>query len=122
MDLGLAGKRALITAGSRGLGKASALSLGREGAVVAVASRKLADAEKVEVADEDYEKEIARMAEEMNVPVAKLAQQMRSPDARHALRTRLREAISTAVWAFRVGDEAFEQQGHRRIAEALADC
>jgi hypothetical protein len=38
------------------------------------------------------------------------------------LRTRLREAISTAVWAFRVGDEAFEQQGHRRIAEALADC
>ena len=38
------------------------------------------------------------------------------------LRTRLREAISTAVWAFRVGDEPFEQQGHRRIAEALADC
>jgi hypothetical protein len=38
------------------------------------------------------------------------------------LRTRLREAISTAVWAFRVGDEAFEQQGHRRIAEALTDC
>ncbi|MET7401487.1 phosphotransferase [Dactylosporangium sp. NPDC005572] len=35
-------------------------------------------------------------------------------------RTRLREAISTAVWAYQVGDEAFEAQGHRMIAEALA--
>lgn len=31
----------------------------------------------------------------------------------------LREAIGTAVWAFRVGDEAFEQQGHRMVADAL---
>ncbi|GEL24223.1 hypothetical protein PSU4_31770 [Pseudonocardia sulfidoxydans NBRC 16205] len=31
----------------------------------------------------------------------------------------LREAIGTAVWAFRVGDEAFEQQGHRMIADVL---
>ncbi|WP_238173699.1 phosphotransferase [Kribbella speibonae] len=34
-------------------------------------------------------------------------------------RARLREAISTAVWAHQVGDESFEQQGHRMIAEAL---
>ncbi len=34
-------------------------------------------------------------------------------------RIRLREAIGTAVWAFRVGDEKFEAQGHRMIAEAL---
>ncbi|MEV0790064.1 aminoglycoside phosphotransferase family protein [Kribbella sp. NPDC050459] len=32
-------------------------------------------------------------------------------------RTRLREAVSTAVWAHQVGDEAFEAQGHRMIAE-----
>lgn len=32
---------------------------------------------------------------------------------------RLREAVGTAAWAFRVGDTAFEQQGHRMIAEAL---
>lgn len=32
-------------------------------------------------------------------------------------RTRLREAVSTAVWAHEVGDEAFEAQGHRMIAE-----
>lgn len=32
----------------------------------------------------------------------------------------LREAIGTACWAFQVGDEAFEAQGHRMIAEALA--
>ena len=34
-------------------------------------------------------------------------------------RTRVREAIGTATWAFEVGDEAFEAQGHRMIAEAL---
>ncbi|WP_133790939.1 phosphotransferase [Kribbella sp. VKM Ac-2571] len=36
-------------------------------------------------------------------------------------RARLREAISTAVWAHQVGDESFEQQGHRMIAEAVAE-
>ena len=39
----------------------------------------------------------------------------RCPWRRH----RLREAIGTAVWAYQVGAEAFEQQGHRMIAEAL---
>lgn len=34
---------------------------------------------------------------------------------------RLREAIGTACWAHQVGDEAFEAQGHRMIADALAD-
>jgi hypothetical protein len=43
----------------------------------------------------------------------------RSPDAWH--RIRVREAVATAVWAFQVGDTGFEQQGHRMIAEALAD-
>ena len=37
------------------------------------------------------------------------------------LRLRVREAIGTATWAFGVGDEPFEAQGHRMIAEALAD-
>ncbi len=41
MDLGLAGRVALVFAGSRGLGKASALALSQEGATVVVASRKL---------------------------------------------------------------------------------
>ncbi|MGW8484113.1 phosphotransferase [Microbacterium sp. NPDC055903] len=31
----------------------------------------------------------------------------------------LKEAIGTACWAFRVGDEAFEAQGHRMLAEVL---
>lgn len=36
-------------------------------------------------------------------------------------RQRIREAIGTAVWAYQVGSEPFEQQGHRMIAEVLAD-
>jgi len=32
----------------------------------------------------------------------------------------LREAVGTAVWAYKVGDEPFERQGHRMLAEALA--
>lgn len=36
-------------------------------------------------------------------------------------RQRIREAIGTAAWAYQVGNEAFEKQGHRMIAEALAD-
>lgn len=33
---------------------------------------------------------------------------------------RLREGIATAAWAYSVGAEAFEQQGHRMLTEALA--
>ena len=54
MDFGLQGKRALVTGGSRGIGKAIARELAREGVDVAVASRTLADLEKTarEIEDE----------------------------------------------------------------------
>lgn len=42
----------------------------------------------------------------------------RDPEA--WLRQRVREAIGTAAWAHAVGDEPFEAQGHRMIAEVLA--
>lgn len=42
----------------------------------------------------------------------------REPDAWR--RTVTREAIGTAAWAYQVGAEAFEAQGHRMIAEALS--
>jgi thiamine kinase-like enzyme len=42
----------------------------------------------------------------------------REPDA--WLRQRVRDAIGTACWAHQVGDEGFEAQGHRMIADVLA--
>src|SRR5437899_8974893 len=39
MDLGLAGKHAIVTGGSRGIGKAIALELAREGVDVAIVAR-----------------------------------------------------------------------------------
>jgi tRNA A-37 threonylcarbamoyl transferase component Bud32 len=36
-------------------------------------------------------------------------------------RHQIRAAIGTAAWAFEVGDADFESQGHRMIADALAD-
>ncbi|WP_228479955.1 phosphotransferase family protein [Microbacterium abyssi] len=41
-------------------------------------------------------------------------------DADHWRFARLQEAVGTACWAFQVGDEEFEAQGHRMLAEALA--
>ncbi|SER30528.1 phosphotransferase [Arthrobacter sp. OV608] len=35
--------------------------------------------------------------------------------------TLLREAVTTAAWAFQVGDREFEKQGHRMLADALAN-
>jgi hypothetical protein len=37
------------------------------------------------------------------------------------LRTRIREAVGTAAWAFTVGDEPYEQHGHRMVADVLED-
>ena len=45
MDLGLSGKVAVVAASSKGLGKASALALAREGAQVAICARTEADLE-----------------------------------------------------------------------------
>jgi phosphotransferase family enzyme len=42
----------------------------------------------------------------------------RDPDSWH--RQRVREAIGTAAWARQVGDQAYEQQGLRMLAEVLA--
>ena len=46
MDFGLQGKHALVTGGSRGIGKAIARELAREGVDVAIASRTMGDLEK----------------------------------------------------------------------------
>ena len=43
----------------------------------------------------------------------------RDPAAWH--RNRVREAIGTAVWAYQVGDTAFEAQGRRMIADVLSE-
>ena len=45
MDLGLEGKYALVMGGSRGIGKAIALDLAREGVDVVIASRTMSELE-----------------------------------------------------------------------------
>ena len=47
MDLGLAGKVAVVTGGSEGIGRATAASLGREGARVVIAARRAEPLERV---------------------------------------------------------------------------
>lgn len=43
----------------------------------------------------------------------------REPEA--WFRQRVRSAIGTACWAHRIGDHGFEAQGHRMIADVLAE-
>ena len=45
MDLGIDGKKALVCAASKGLGKACAMSLAREGAAVTIVARTAATVE-----------------------------------------------------------------------------
>lgn len=57
----------------------------------------IADAEKIEVGDEDVQAEVARVAEEMGTSLAKVQQQMRGNDAREALRNKIREDKALAL-------------------------
>jgi Ser/Thr protein kinase RdoA (MazF antagonist) len=43
------------------------------------------------------------------------------PDGAAWRRVLVREAVGTAAWAYLVGDADFEAQGHRMVAQALAD-
>ena len=65
MDLGLNGKVALVTASSKGLGKASALALAREGARVTICARTEADLEAAaeEIQDETRAEVLAVQAD-----------------------------------------------------------
>jgi len=57
----------------------------------------IADAEKIEVTDEDIQAEVVRIADELGMPLAKVQQQTRGSEAREALRNRLREEKALAL-------------------------
>ena len=57
----------------------------------------IADAEKVEVTEEDLQAEVARIADEIGMPLAKVQQQTRSAEARDALKNRIREEKALSV-------------------------
>jgi trigger factor len=75
----------------------------REQALLQVRGSLLLDAvanvEKIEVAAEDVQAELARVADEAGVPVAKVQQQMRSAEARAALHSRVREEKALSLLA-----------------------
>jgi trigger factor len=57
----------------------------------------IADTEKVEVTEEDVQKEIARIAEELSLPLPRVQQQTRGGEAREALKNRIREEKALSV-------------------------
>jgi trigger factor len=73
----------------------------REQALLQVRGRLLleaiADAEKVDVTDEDLQAEASRLAEELGTPLAKVQQQMRGKEAREALSNKIREDKALAL-------------------------
>lgn len=73
----------------------------REQALLQVRGRLLleaiADAEKIDVTEEDLQAEVARIADEVGTPLAKLQQQMRGKDAREALENKVREDKALAL-------------------------
>ena len=73
----------------------------REQALLQVRGRLLldaiADAEKVDVTDEDLQAEITRIAGELGLPLAKAQSQMRGKDAREALKIKIREDKALSV-------------------------
>lgn len=78
MDLGLKGKSVLVTAASKGLGKASALAFANEGAMVTIASRHL---EELKRAAADIEASSGQKVTTVQMDVT------REEDIAHAVRT-----------------------------------
>jgi trigger factor len=73
----------------------------REQALLQVRGRLLldaiAEAEKIEVTDEDLQAEVVRLADELGTPLAKVQQQMRGKEAREALSNKIREDKALAL-------------------------
>jgi trigger factor len=73
----------------------------REQALLQVRGRLLldaiADAEKIDVTDEDLQAEITRIAAELGLPLAKAQQQMRGKDTRDALKIKIKQDKALSV-------------------------
>lgn len=74
MDLGIRGRKALVFGGSRGLGRAAALSLAREGALVTIAARNR----------ETLERAAAQLAQQSGSHVTPVVADLTRPEGREA--------------------------------------
>jgi NAD(P)-dependent dehydrogenase (short-subunit alcohol dehydrogenase family) len=132
MDLELTGKRALVTGGSRGIGKAVARQLAREGAQVAIAARDHAriDAAVAELTSETGAKVIGvavdtGQGDSVSAMVTSVADQLGGVDVLVNAAARPAGQAPAPTWDAVTEDDLFEEVrvkvlGYLRVAQAVA--
>ena len=120
MDLGIKGKKAIVCAASKGLGRACAMSLAREGVEVVITARTAADLERT--ADEIRKEtgvKVTAVARRHHHRAGRAAALAACPRARHPGEQRRRPAARRFP---RMGPRRLDQGGRRQHADAdLAD-
>lgn len=111
MDLGLAGKVAIVAGASQGIGRAVAISLAEEGCCLAMAAR-----------GEQALRDVAGEAEKLGAEVLALATDLTDPDGAEALVARANERfgrIEVLVTAIHLSAPGYEDESWRESFDVL---